>query len=140
MRRILYALTITLALCGASEGADAPDIVLKRVPPGWTGDGKGYFLNAAALSALAGAAKTYRLERDEWEAAYRDMSEKAIEIQKALQSQLDGLRNELDAEREAWRSSIRKARQPGFGAFAGAGYSGHGVEAVIGVGFVWKIF
>jgi hypothetical protein len=111
------------------------------VPPGWTAEIEGYFLNATALSELSAAAKTYRLERDAWERAYYELSGKSGELEDRLQSQLAALKREIDQERSAWRSRVRKARSPGIGVFAGAGYSGSGeINAVIGVGLVWKIF
>jgi hypothetical protein len=125
---------------GPSRAADAPGVVLKHIPPGWTAAEEGYFLNAEALSALSSAAKTYRLERDEWEKSYNELSEDALESQRALRAQLTELRRELDGERDSWRKEAARAKSPGLGVFAGAGYGGDGVEPVIGVGLVWKLW
>jgi hypothetical protein len=111
------------------------------VPPGWTSESEGYYLNTEALSSLAAASKTYRLERDAWEKAYYEISDKAEQFRGTVEAQISELRLQLEDERNAWRSALRKARSPGFGLFAGAGYSASGeINAVVGVGVVWKIF
>jgi hypothetical protein len=97
-------------------------------------------LNAEALSSLTAAAKTYRLERDAWEDAYQELSEKSERYAEDMKKSITDLRRQLDDERKAWKSTLRRARSPGFGVFAGAGYAGSGFEAVIGVGLVWRVF
>jgi hypothetical protein len=97
-------------------------------------------LNAEALSSLTAAAKTYRLERDAWEGAYRELSEKSAKYAEDMRSSLAELRGQLDDERAAWKREVRKAKGPGVGVFAGVGYAGGGVEAVVGVGVVWRVF
>ncbi|MDR1510668.1 MAG: hypothetical protein LBS53_13645 [Synergistaceae bacterium] len=97
-------------------------------------------MNAEALSSLTAAAKTYRLERDAWESAYRELSEQSEGYAADMKKSLDTLRGQLDEEREGWRAAVRRAKSPGFGVFAGVGYTGGGIEAVVGVGVVWKIF
>ena len=130
-----------LLLAKSCFGAEAPEVVLIRVPPGWTATEEGYFLNAEALASLTAAAKTYRLEREAWETAYYELSDKADEYRRVTEEQTAILKNQIDEERAAWRAETRKARGPGFGVFAGVGYTGGGgVEAVVGVGVVWKIF
>jgi hypothetical protein len=114
--------------------------VLIRVPPGWTADTEGYYLNAEALSSLTAASKTYRLERDAWEKAYYELSRESLQFSESLETQMKELRRQLDSERGAWKSAIRRARSPGFGVFAGVGYTSSGIEPVIGVGVVWKLF
>jgi hypothetical protein len=114
---------------------------LIRVPPGWTAEAEGYFLNAEALSSLTAAAKTYRLEREAWETAYYELYGKANEFRRSTEELAADLRRQIDEERAARRAEIRRARNPGFGVFAGVGYAGGGgAEAVVGVGLVWKIF
>ena len=117
-----------------------PEVVLIRVPPGWTAQTEGYYLNAEALSNLTAAAKTYRLERDEWERAFGKLSDEADIYKSTIEAQLAGLKNQLNRERDAWSRDIRRARSPGFGIFAGVGVVPGGVEAVAGVGVVWKVF
>jgi hypothetical protein len=114
---------------------------LIRVPPGWTATDEGYFLNAEALSSLTAAAKTYRLERDAWESAYYELSQNSKSYAAETRHSVSNLQKQIDDEREAWKSSLRRARAPGAGIFAGVGYtSGGTAEAVVGIGLVWKIF
>jgi phage tail-like protein len=88
-----------------------------------------------------GCRREYRLERDAWEKAYYELKEMDEAYSQSMRNQLSGLRVQLDNERAAWKSALRKSRSPGFGVFAGAGYTASGqVEGVIGVGWVWKIF
>jgi hypothetical protein len=124
----------------SSYSAEAPEIRLIRVPPGWTTDEEGYFLNAEALSNLTAAAKTYRLERDTWEAAYLELGEKSTKYAEDMRRSLAELRVQLEDERAAWKAELRKAKGPGLGVFAGMGYTGSGFEAVAGVGLVWRVF
>jgi hypothetical protein len=138
----LLALTALLMLLWvrSSYGAEAPEVVLKRVPPGWTAEEEGYYLNTEALSSLTAASKTYRLERDAWMKAYYELSDKSESFRGSVETQIKELRRQLDEERSAWKSSLRKARSPGFGVFAGAGYAGGEVEVVVGMGLVWRLF
>jgi hypothetical protein len=124
----------------SSYGAEAPEIILRHVPPGWTAEDEGYFLNSEALSSLTAAAKTYRLERDAWEQAYHELSEKSEEYAAGMKRSMTELRGQIDAERASWKSALRRSRSPGFGVFGGIGYTGSGYEAVVGVGIVWRIF
>ena len=140
MKSLIVSLILAVVVAGPLYATDAPDVVLKRVPPGWTAQDEGYFLNAEALSSLAGAAKTYRLERDEWQKSYNELSDQSIKAQRALQAQLAELRRDLDGERDSWRAAVRRARSPSVGVFGGVGYAGSGFEPVIGIGLVWKIF
>jgi hypothetical protein len=140
----LIFLTLTallLLLCARSSyGAEAPEIILRHIPPGWTSEGEGYFLNAEALSNLTAAAKTYRLERDAWEDAYHELSEKSDIYAADMKKYISELRSQIDEERKTWKSVVRRAKRSGFGVFAGAGYTGSGFEAVVGVGVVWRLF
>lgn len=114
-----------------------PEVQLIRVPPGWSASEEGYFLNAVALAELTAAAKTYRLERDAWERAYYELVETSDAFRGSVEEQVAALREQLDAERSAWRASLNRSKRPGIGVFAGVGHRG---EAVAGVGVVWRIF
>jgi hypothetical protein len=118
-------------------GAEAPEVVLIHVPPGWTSETEGYYLNTEALSSLTAAAKTYRLESDTWEGAYYELSDKSKAFADEMAVRIDALKSQIEEERSAWRSAVRKARAPGFGLFGGIAHTG---EAVIGVGLVWRLF
>jgi hypothetical protein len=110
------------------------------VPPGWTAPSEGYFLDRDALSDLSAAAKTYRLERDAWEASYLDLSVRYDDYVAASKLLLTQLREQIDTERDARRREARKARSPGVGIFAGGAWTPHGIEAAVGVGLVWKVW
>jgi hypothetical protein len=102
---------------------------------------EGYLANEEALRTVYSAIRTYREERDAWERAYHELSERSESYASDMKRSLAGLQRALDEERAAWRSSLRRARSPGFGVFAGVGYSAGGeINAVAGVGLVWKIF
>jgi hypothetical protein len=98
---------------------------------------EGYYLNTEALSNLTAAAKTYRLEREEWERAYYELSDKSEAFADDMTTRFDGLKKQIEEERVAWRSAVRKARAPGFGLFGGVSHTG---EPVLGVGLVWRLF
>lgn len=54
---------------------------------------------------------------------------------------LTGIETSIEAERRAWKNEIRKAKLPGLGVFAGAGYGSRGdIQPVIGVGLVWRLW
>ena len=56
-------------------------------------------------------------------------------------SGLTGIESSIEAERKSWKNEIRKAKLPGLGVFAGAGYSASGnVDAVVGIGLVWRLW
>jgi hypothetical protein len=141
LRFLLLTLMVSLAppWTRYGFGAEAPEIVLRRVPPGWTTEEEGYFLNAEALSNLTAAAKTYRLERDAWEKAYRELNERSEAYASYMRRSLSDLETQIQKERDSWKSSLRKARGPGIGIFGGVGYTGSGFEPVIGVGVVWRV-
>ena len=115
--------------------------MIQRVPPGWAATEPGYFMADDAMREFATAAFTYEAESLLWQKAYHELSEQARARALALQGELSALRRDLDLERAQWRGALRKARSPGFGVFAGVGYSAGGeINAVVGVGVVWKIF
>jgi hypothetical protein len=86
--------------------------VLIRVPPGWTSESEGYYLNTEALSSLAAASKTYRLERDAWEKAYYELSDKAERFRGTVEAQISELRLQLEEERGAWRVAVCDPQSP----------------------------
>jgi hypothetical protein len=124
----------------SSYSADEPPIVLIHTPPGWTTPTEGYFLDVKTMSDMTAAIKTYRLERDAWQDAYQELSEKSEKFGIDMRKSLSDLRGQLEEERAAWKAELSRARSPGFGVFAGAGYTGSAVEVVVGVGAVWKLF
>lgn len=81
------------------------------------------------------AKESYKAALDElygeWQAFKGDMA-----------SQIAEVKDFLAAERTANKAALRRARSPGFGVFAGAGYVpvGSEVRFVVGIGLVWKVF
>lgn len=74
-------------------------------------------------------------------AAYYELKDKSDAYANEMKSSISVLKNQLESERAAWKSAVRKAKRPGIGVFVGGGVtSSGGVEAVIGIGFVWKLF
>jgi RNA polymerase-binding transcription factor DksA len=92
------------------------------------------------MQEITAMAQTYRTERDIWAESYKDLSDKATAHAAEQRENLAALRAQIENERSAWKGELRKAKSPGFGIFAGVGYTGSGVEAVVGVGVVWRLF
>jgi hypothetical protein len=92
------------------------------------------------MRTIYSAIRTYREERDVWESAYYELSDKAEAFRSDLESQVALLRQQLETERSAWRAAVRKGKSPGIGVFVGAGYTHGGVDAVVGIGVVWRLF
>jgi hypothetical protein len=133
------SLFLVLFMNLSALGAELPQIVLKVVPPGWVTDETSYVMNEEAARETYAAIRTYREERDAWVNAYYDLKGNSESFAESQRKLLTDLREQLNDERNEWRTVLRRARSPGLGVFAGAGYTGSGVEAVIGVGIVWKI-
>lgn len=59
----------------------------------------------------------------------------------SIEEQIAVVKESLVAERTANKAALRRARSPGFGVFAGAGYAPAGGEVrfVVGVGLVWRV-
>jgi hypothetical protein len=92
------------------------------------------------MQEITAMVQTYREEREIWAESYNDLSDKAAYHAAEQRENLAALKNQLENERAEWRKALRGAKKPGFGIFAGAGYTGSGYEAVIGVGVVWRLF
>jgi hypothetical protein len=83
--------------------------------------------------------QTYRTERDVWAESYNELSDESLSHAAEQRENIAALKLQLDRERAEWKKALRgakNAKNPGFGVFAGAGYTGSGYEAVIGVGIV----
>jgi hypothetical protein len=115
-------------------------IVLKHIPAGYVAETEGYFIDIPTMQEITAMVQTYRLERDVWENAYNELSDKAASHASEQRGNIAALESQLERERTEWRKALRAAKNPGFGIFAGAGYTGSGYEAVVGIGVVWKLF
>jgi len=85
--------------------------------------------------------RTYREKSEYWEKAHGALSEEFRAYIDKTNERLTGIDSSIEAERRAWKDEIRKAKLPGLGVFAGAGYGSAGqVQAVVGVGLVWRLW
>ncbi len=85
--------------------------------------------------------RTYREKAEYWERKHGALSDEFKVYVDATNERLTGIESSIDAERKALKNEIRKARLPGLGVFAGAGYGSAGqVQAVVGVGLVWRLW
>ena len=123
-----------MSLENSSFFAELPEIKLSRVPDG-------YVINEEGLRTVYSAIRTYREERDAWEAAYNDLSVKYTTFADDVRQEINDIKQSISDERVEWAKAIRKAKMPGLGVFLGGGYTSNGsVEAVVGAGIVWKLF
>ena len=131
----ILMLTLLFVVCSTSFAfsAELPQIKLNRVPD-W------YVINEEGLRTVYSAIRTYREERDAWEAAYNDLSVKYTAFAEDVRQEINDIKQSISDERVEWAKAIRKAKMPGLGVFLGGGYTSNGsVEAVVGVGIVWKL-
>ena len=85
--------------------------------------------------------RTYREQSEYWEKAHNALSEEFKAYIDKANERLTTIETNIEAERKAWKNETRKAKLPGLGIFAGAGYgSGGDIQPVIGVGFVWRLW
>jgi hypothetical protein len=114
------------------------------VPPGWAAPTSGYFFEEAALAEFATAAFTYEAESLAWQRAYWELDGRHRKALSDFDARLGVVAERHGAAVDAYEKEMSKARRrerlPGLGVFAGVGYGGDGVEPVIGVGLVWKLF
>ena len=114
--------------------AELPQITLHRVPDG-------YVINEEGLRTVYSAIRTYREERDAWEQAYNELSAQSTAFAEDVRREISEIKQSIADERVEWKRALRKAKMPGLGFFVGGGYtSGGAVEAVAGVGIVWRMF
>ena len=85
--------------------------------------------------------RTYREQSEYWEREHGAISEEFRAYIDKTDERLTGIESNIEAERKAWKNEIRKAKLPGLGVFVGAGYGSAGqVQAVVGVGLVWRLW
>lgn len=92
---------------------------------------------AAGRDILIGWKKD-REERDIYKTAVKNAEAELRELRDMVTKEFASMKNAHEAERAAWK---RKLRSPGFGVFAGVGYTTNdSVEGVLGLGFVVRFW
>jgi hypothetical protein len=135
----------------SSDSAEPLAPTLIRVPPGWTTNIEGYFLDEPALQCLVADGESWEATYFKWKKAYDEMAdrhtayvstskERLITLQRQIDDERAAWRQQIEQERVAWQIKARKARAPGVGIFAGGAWTPGGIEAAVGVGLVWKVW
>ena len=132
-------LSLLLSLTNCAYSSD--QIKFEYVPQGYVTPADGYWLDVPTGRNLLHMVRTYREQSEYWEKAHGALSEEFRAYIDKTNERLTGIESNIEAERRAWKNEIRKAKLPGVGVFAGAGYGSAGdVQAVIGVGLVWRLW
>lgn len=84
---------------------------------------------------------TDRAAKETYKTALEEMRSEWQGFRADMQTQISDIRETLQAEREAHKKELRKAKRPGLGFFGGIGYTTNGdVEGVAGIGLVYKVW
>ena len=133
----MLSLLLLLTSCAYSS----EQIEFKYVPQGYVSPAEGYWLDVPTGRNLLHMIRTYREQSEYWETAHGALSEEFKAYIDKTNERLTTIETSIEAERKAWKNEIRKAKLPGLGVFAGAGYGSAGqVQAVVGVGLVWRLW
>lgn len=131
-------LFLLLTSCAYSS---TEQIRFEYVPQDYLTPSEGYWLDVPTGRNLLHMIRTYREQSEYWEKAHGELTAEFKAYIDSTNERLIGIEASIEAERNTWKNEIRKARLPGLGVFAGAGYGSSGEpQAVIGVGLVWKIW
>ena len=88
---------------------------------------------AAGRDILIGWTKD-REERDIYKTAVKNAEAELRELRDMVTKEFASIKDARETERKAWK---KKLHSPGFGVFAGVGYTGEGTaQCVVGLGFV----
>ena len=130
-----------LLLCQRNCAYSSAVIDFRHVSKGYVSPFEGYLASEETGRTILRALRTYRTERDHWISAYNMLQEEHnLYTQRASES-IGRLETSLEQERQMWKDSVRKAKRPGIGVFAGPAYCGDGsIQAVIGIGLVYKLW
>ena len=136
----MLSLVLSLTSCAYSS-TPTTEIKFDYVPQGYVAPAEGYWLDLPTGRNLLHMIRTYREQSEYWEKAHGALSEEFRAYIDKTDERLTGIESNIEAERKAWKNEIRKAKLPGLGVFAGAGYgSGGDIQPVIGVGLVWRLW
>lgn len=140
-RLIACLLMLSLILLCQSCAYSSEQIEFNYVQKGYSSPADGYWLDVPTGRNLLHMIRTYREQSEYWEKEHGALSEEFKAYIDKTNERLTTIETNLEAERKAWKNEIRKANLPGVGVFAGAGYGSSGdLQAVVGVGLVWKIW
>ena len=106
------------------------------VPAGWEVPAPGYWVSEQAGRDILAGWRTDRSEKAVWMKAYEDLTSEYQAYRDEMSSLSLILKEQVETERNAWEKSLKRARGPGFGFFAGYGSGG----ITFGGGIVWKVF
>ena len=133
----MLLLLLLLTSCAYSS----EQINFEYVPQGYVSPAEGYWLDVPTGRNLLHMVRTYREQSEYWETAHGALSEEFRAYIDKTNERLTGIESSIEAERRDWKNETRKAKLPGLGVFAGAGYGSAGqVQAVVGVGLVWRLW
>lgn len=136
----MLSLLLLLTSCAYSSTLTT-EIKFDYFPQGYVSPSEGYWLDVPTGRNLLHMIRTYREKAEYWEQEHGALSEEFRAYIDKTNERLTGIESSIEAERKAWKNEIRKAKLPGLGVFAGAGYGSAGqVQAVVGVGLVWRLW
>ena len=132
---------LSLVLSMTSCAYSSEQINFNYVPKGYSSPSEGYWLDVPTGRNLLHMIRTYREKAEYWEREHGALSHEFKVYIDKTNERLTGIESSIEAERKAWKNEIRKAKLPGVGVFAGAGYGSSGdLQAVIGIGLVWRLW
>lgn len=138
---ITFLLTMLLLVLLANCAYSSEQIEFNYVQKGNSSPAEGYWLDVPTGRNLLHMIRTYREQAQHWEDAHKAVTSEFKEYIDRTNERLINIEAGIEAERDAWKKAIRRAKAPGVGAFAGAGYGSAGdLQAVVGIGLVWKIW
>lgn len=85
----------------------SPSFAWEYVPKGWAAPEPGYFGSEADGRDTLAALKTYKGQSEAWKNAYGDLRSEILSYQKNAKEELDILKEQIEAERKAWKKEIQ---------------------------------
>lgn len=118
--------------------------MIERVPAGWIAPEIVYVLNEEAERQTIIALETYEEKLELWRDAYDTLYGKAEAYRADMEARWARVMRDIGDMRAAHGKALRaaesRARSPGFGVFAGVGYSNGEFNPSVGIGVVWRWF
>lgn len=136
----MLSLMLSMTSCAYSS-TPTTEIKFEYVPQGYTTPAPGYWLDVPTGRNLLHMVRTYREKAEYWEREHISLSGEFKDFVNNTDERFTNLETLVENERKGWKNEIRKAKLPGVGVFAGAGYGSAGqLQAVVGVGLVWRLW